>query len=192
MKTFSSLIAIAVVSAVAVVAHAEKATKEVKSGLQVGKLIGAFYVTKCAGAEDDGVDVGENLCYRCKYGGRPQVMIFTRSSDEVVGELVSGLETAIEEHADKELSAIVNLLGEDKDDLSDDAKKFAKASKAKAVPVVVPNEFENGPENYGLNPDAAVTVILAEGGKVKANHAVASSEDLDVEAILADIATIVE
>ena len=48
-----------------------------KSGLQVGERIGAFYVTKLAGAEDDGVAVGKNLCYRCKNGGRPQVMVFT-------------------------------------------------------------------------------------------------------------------
>ena len=33
-------------------------------------------------------------------------------------------------------------------------------------PVVVPVENENGPANYGLNPDAEVTVLIAKGGKV--------------------------
>jgi hypothetical protein len=186
MKSLLSLSVVAFLS-MAVVGQAE----EVKSGLQPGKFIGAFYVTKCAGAEEDGVAVGKNLCYRCKYGGRPQVMVFTRSSDEKVAKLVAGLDAAIKKHSDKELSGFVSLLGSDKDALSADAKKFAKTSQAKSVPVVVPNEFENGPENYGLNPKAEVTVILAGAGKVQANHAYASTKDLDVDAVLADIAKIV-
>ncbi len=45
--------------------------------LKQGDPIGAFYVTKVAGADEDGVPVGEELCYRCKYGSRPMVMVFT-------------------------------------------------------------------------------------------------------------------
>ena len=61
MKTLSCLAAIAVLSVTVAVAQAEEAKKEIKSGLQEGKLIGAFYVTKAAGAEGDGVAVGKNL-----------------------------------------------------------------------------------------------------------------------------------
>jgi len=64
---------------------------EIKSGLQEGAAIGAFDVTKVAGAEDDGVAVDDNLCYRCKNGARPQVMVFTRSSDEQVVKLGPGI-----------------------------------------------------------------------------------------------------
>ena len=35
------------------------------------------------------------------------------------------------------------------------------------VPFVVPNDFQTGPDDYAINPQAEVTVILAEGGKVK-------------------------
>ncbi|HJT34041.1 MAG TPA: hypothetical protein VJ783_18490, partial [Pirellulales bacterium] len=35
-----------------------------KSGPQVGDSVEAFQVVKCAGAEDDGVRVGQQLCYR--------------------------------------------------------------------------------------------------------------------------------
>lgn len=35
-----------------------------KSGLQPGDFVGAFNVVKCAGAEDDGVKEGRQLCYR--------------------------------------------------------------------------------------------------------------------------------
>ncbi|MEO8497662.1 MAG: hypothetical protein ABI614_21560, partial [Planctomycetota bacterium] len=152
--------------------------EELKSGLQAGAAIGAFDVTKLAGAADDGVAEGDNLCYRCKNGARPQVMVFTRSSDEQVVKLVAKLDQAISENSSKQLRAFVNVIGEDKSAAAKDAKKLAASSKAKSVPFVVPNEFENGPGDYGLNAKAAVTVILAEGGKVKASHAFASAKDV--------------
>ena len=163
-----------------------------KSGLQVGERIGAFYVTKLAGAEDDGVAVGKNLCYRCKNGGRPQVMVFTRSSDPKVIELVKQLDAAIPQNSDKQLCAFVNYLGESKAAANSDAEKLADTSDAKNVPFVLPNEFENGPEDYGINPDADVTVILAQGGQVKANHAAGTAEELQVDAVIADLSKILE
>ena len=166
--------------------------EDIKSGLQTGALIDAFYVTKLAGAEDDGVKLGQNLCYRCKNGGRPQVMVFTRSSDKKVVKLVRQLDKAIAENGDKELRAFVNYLGEDKDSATEAAKKLATESKSKNVPFVVPNEFENGPDNYGINAKADVTVILAEGGKVKANHAFASAEEVNVKAVVTGLSKILK
>lgn len=164
--------------------------EEVQSGLQSGAPIGAFYVTKLAGAEEDGVSTGKNLCYRCKNGGRPQVMVFTRSSDKQVVELVQKLDAAISDNSSKQLRAFVNVMGEDKSSASKAAKQLASASKAKEVPFVVPNEVENGPGNYGLNAKAAVTVILASGGQVKANHAFASASDVAVDSVIADLSKI--
>ena len=162
--------------------------EELKSGLQAGDFIGAFYVTKAAGAKSDGVAIGKNLCYRCKNGGRPQVMVFTRSTDDKVVKLVQGLDKAIAKNSSKQLRAFVNLLGEDKEALTEEAVKLSKASKTKNVPFVVPNEAENGPDNYGINAKADVTIIIAAGGKVTANHASGKSKDLNVEAVLADVA----
>ena len=159
-----------------------KETAALKSGLQTGKMIGAFYVTKCAGAAEDGVEVGKNLCYRCKNGGRPQVMVFTRNWDKSVAGLVKELDSAVAKHEKKELRAFVNLLGKDKNELKVAAKKFGETTKAKTIPFVVPNEFKNGPEDYGLNPKAELTVIIAKGGKVVANHAYAKGQ-LDKKAV---------
>jgi hypothetical protein len=187
MKAFSMLSAVAVVAMLATVASAE----DLKSGLQPGSSIGAFFVTKCAGADGDGVDVGDNLCYRCKYGGRPQVMVFTRSTDEKLAKLVKELDKAVADNSAKQLKAFVNIMGEDKKSLTEEATKFGKTTGAKNVPIVVPNEYENGPADYGINPKVDVTVILAAGGKVVASHAYAAGE-LKVDAIVADIAKIVK
>lgn len=163
------------------------AGEKVKSGLEKGKSVGAFNVTKLCGAEDDGVAEGQNLCYRCKNGARPQVMVFTRSNDEKVVSLIKQLDEQLAAHEDAQLRAFVNILGASKDAASDKAKKLAAAAKAERVPFVVPNEFENGPEDYGINPDAEITVIVANESKVVANHAAGSSKDLDVDAIIKDV-----
>jgi hypothetical protein len=161
--------------------------EEIKSGPQPGDKLGAFFVTKVAGAEDDGVEVGKNLCYRCRNGQRPQVVVFTRSTDPKVLELLQKLDKAVEEKQDEKLRTFVNLLGEDKEELTTKAKEVATQSKTKNVPIVVPNEFENGPEDYGINSEAEVTVVLASELGVKANHSVASAKELDIAAIIKDI-----
>lgn len=167
--------------------EAKKAAKGIKSGLDVGKKAGAFFVTKVAGAENDGVQEGKNLCYRCRNGRRPQVMVFTRSTDKSVLALVKSLDEAIAKNQTKQLRAFVNLLGEDKDDLTETAKKVAKDSKTENIPFVVPNEFENGPDNYGLNEKAEITVLFAAGLQVKANHSAAKASELDAKAVVADL-----
>jgi hypothetical protein len=163
--------------------------EDLKSGLQPGAPIGAFDVLKCAGAVDDGVKVGTQLCYRCKYGARPMVMIFSRGGSAPVAALAKQLDKAVAENSDKKLAAFVNLLGEDREKLEADAKQLGAKSQLANVPVVVPVEFENGPDNYGINPKADVTVILAQGGKVKATHAFAKGEfgTKGAEAVVADL-----
>lgn len=156
---------------------------EVTSGLKAGESIGPFNVTKLAGAEDDGVEVGKNLCYRCKNGARPQVMVFTRSSDAKVTALVKKLDEQVAKNSDKQLRAFVNVLGESKDAAGDAAKKLATSTKASKVPFVVPNEFENGPEDYGLNAKAEITVLVANEGKVVSTIAYTKAGELDVDAV---------
>ena len=91
MKKALSLVAFVAIAATTLVTSAD----DLKSGLQPGKAIGPFYVTKAAGAKKDGVDVGDNLCYRCKNGRRPQVMVFTRSTDKSVAGLVKQLGSGV-------------------------------------------------------------------------------------------------
>ena len=175
-----------------VVTADDAAKKELKSGPQSGDSLGAFYVTKVAGAEDDGIEEGQNLCYRCRNGSKPQVVVFTRSTNPKVAALVRRLDKAVAENESSKLRVFVNLLGDDKDELTDEAKKFAVASKAKNVPIVVPNEFENGPDNYGINSDAEVTITLASDSNVKASHAFAKAKDVDIDSVLTDLGKILE
>ncbi len=165
MRTFVVSSFVLAVAAVAVAG-------ELKSGPQPNQSIGPFDVVKCGGGTTDDVGVGEQLCYRCRYGNRPMVMVFARAANDAVAALTSKLNEEVAEHQDAKLSAFVNLIGDDnRESLEAAAKALAKQAKAEHVPLVVPIESANGPEDYSLNPQAEVTVILAVRGKVKASLA---------------------
>lgn len=166
---------------------------ELKSGLQPGAAVGAFNVVKCAGAVGDGVDLGTELCYRCRYGGQPMVMVFSRDTGDAAVSLVKSLDEVLAKHSDKRLRAFVNLLGTDRGALEDAAKEVGAKSKSAAVPVVVPVEFENGPEDYGLNPEAGTTVLLVKKGTVQSSLAFPGAlDDETVKKIVADVPKLVE
>jgi hypothetical protein len=167
---------------------------ELKSGIQKGEQLPAFDVRKCAGSEDDNVAIGDKLCYRCKYGARPMVMVFTRKSDETVTSLTKKLNDAVAKNADEKLAAFVNLLGDDQEALQEKAEQLGKKADAPQVPIVVPVEYENGPADYGINPDAEVTVILAVKGKVVANRAYSAGkfDKKAIDSILSDVPKILQ
>lgn len=169
---------VATVSAVA----ADKAG----DGLKKGDAIGAFYVTKVAGATDDGVEQGQQLCYRCKYGSRPMVMVFARKTNDQVTRLVSELDEAVAEHDDAQLKGFLTLIGGEKGELKQQAEKLSQKMDGKNIPVVVAEDAENGPSSYHLDPKAEVTVVVADDNQVVAKHTFKAAE-VDVAAVMKDV-----
>ena len=151
------------------------ASAEVTSGYQVGESVGAAQVIKVAGSELDGIPAGKELCYRCRMGSRPVVMVFARKLDE-----------EIEEHASAKLTGFVNMLGTDPDAIKKDAAEFVKLQGLERIAFVVPEDSANGPADYKIAPDADLTVVCFKGGKVTANHALAKGQlsDEKIDAIV--------
>lgn len=119
-------------------------------------------------------------------------MIFARKVDDNLASLAKKLDSAIAENKDKKLATFINIIGEDRDALEAAAKKFASENKLQNVAVVVPVEFENGPANFGINPDAGVTAMLYAKTKVEANHAYKELDKKGVEAIATDVSKILK
>lgn len=138
-------------------------------------------MTKVAGAEDDGVEAGEALCYRCKYGSRPMVMVFARQTSEPVAKLVKELDSAVASNGDAQLKSFVTLFGEKADSMKSEGKKMA----AKNVPVVVAKD-KNGPANYKLSDDAQITVVIANDSQVVARHEF-DADKIDVAAVMSEV-----
>jgi hypothetical protein len=188
MKAFTLSLAI-LVAAVASVRAAE-----LTSGLQPGDLVGAFNVEKCGGAVNDGREVGANFCYRCMLGNKPVVMVFSRKADKNLAALAKQLDKHVAKNADQKLSSFINLIGTDADALKGQAKSFAADNKLENVALVVPNDTENGPEEFKINPEAETTVTIYRNGKVEASHAVGPgglTKD-EIQSILADTAKILD
>ncbi len=165
---------------------------ELTSGLQPGDLVGAFNVEKCGGAVNDGSQVGANFCYRCMLGNKPVVMVFSRNADKSLGKLAKALDKHIAKNSDQKLSSFINLLGSDPDELKSKAKSFAASHQLENVALVVPNDNENGPEEFGINPAVETTVTIYRNGKVQASHAIGRGglTKEQIGSILADTAKI--
>ena len=85
-----------------------KAEKPLKSGLQVGEIIGTFDVEDVTGPAR-----GREICYACRYGSRPVVNVFVREMTDEVTTLITELDKQIEKNEEKPLKAFVVLLSED-------------------------------------------------------------------------------
>ena len=156
--------------------------------------MGPFEVEKCGGAVNDGQEVGANFCYRCMLGSKPVVMVFARKADPALARLVKELDKAVAANSNQRLSSFVNLIGKDPAELKAQAKKFAAQNKVENVALVVPEDNENGPPEFNINPEAEVTVILYREQKVEANHSLAPGklDKQSIQSILDDTSKILK
>lgn len=154
--------------------------------LQQGDAVGVFYVTKVAGAEDDGVIPGEHLCYRCRYGSRPLVMVFARRTGGRLTELVRRLDRAVATNQDSRLKGLVTFVGEDAAEMKLSAESVAEMAAVKKVPLVVAKEPITGPINYKLSADAAITIVVAKDSQVVNTHTF-DVDTIDVAKVMTDV-----
>ena len=145
------------------------ALPQTNQGLKPGDPIGAFRVTKIAGATNDSVESGQLLCYRCRYGSSPMVMVFARKASEDLDPLVTALEEALGQHKDEKLRAMVTLIGEDLSELKVAAEAIADRTQVQRIPIVVAEDATTGPLGYQLSP-SDITVIIAQDSQVVATE----------------------
>jgi hypothetical protein len=155
-----------------------------------GDPIGAFRVTKIGGAVEDGVAPGEDLCYRCRYGSRPMVLIFARKSGPGLVRLAQRLDAAIDSHRDTHVRGLLTFIGDQPAELSDAATKFVSESEVRCLPIVVAEDAVTGPIDYRIPESAAVTVIVASDSQVVQTN-VFTVDTIDADAVLKTLETIV-
>ncbi len=160
MQKLSSLAAVALMglAGYAVVAG------EADSGLKLGDKVAAFNVLDCSGPSE-----GKSLCYRCQYGARPTVAIFTREMTDEVTALVQQIDEQVGANQDKKMAAFVVLLTDDPDANQPKLKQLAADKGIKNVPLTV---FDGaaGPPEYKIAEGAAVTVLMWNKSAVAVNQ----------------------
>lgn len=160
--------------------------KEVPSGPQVDAPLGPFFSIKCGGAKTDGVENGEQVCYRSRNSSRPQVIIFAHQL-EPIEELAKQLDARM--LSSDALRAFINVLGDNLEATKKKASAWSEKTALKHVAVVVPLEHQYGPEQYQLNKDSVVTVVMVRRSRVFANHSVNDVSDIKslTDAVIADL-----
>ncbi len=184
MKQVFAPLAVAMAAMLAANAMAE----DIRSGPDVGSFVSPFDVKDCTGPAE-----GTTLCYRCRYGDRPVIGIFTRTLDDKLVSLLQQVDKSVAAHEDQKLASFVVLLTDDPAGGEKQLKSFAEKNGITNVPLTV---FENtkGPEPYKIAADAEVTVSLWVLGTAKANHAFAKDklDKAGVESVLKDTGKILE
>jgi hypothetical protein len=161
---------------------------ELESGLKPGDSPPPFNVRDITGPK-----AGKTLCYRCMYGARPVVTIFTRDIDENVANLIKEVDNQVGANGDKKMAAFVVLLTDDADAAEGTLKTLAKKKSIKNVPLTV-YDGTAGPSSYKIAKDADVTVMMWNESDVKVNHAFAKGQltKKSVSAVAGDSAKILE
>ncbi|MEX0791890.1 MAG: hypothetical protein WD045_02050 [Pirellulaceae bacterium] len=160
MSKFMLSLSLAAVLGMVAVSQAE----EPKCGLAEGAQPPAFVVTDVTGPEK-----GKDLCYRCKYGGRPTVAVFARQLDENVASLIQQLDAAVAKNSDKKMSAFLVMMSDNPEDHKSSLEKLATTRKIGDTPLTLFKDSQ-GPEGYNVSKEASVSVMMWTADGVKVNH----------------------
>lgn len=161
---------------------------ELKSGLPVGESVPPFNVRDITGPSK-----GKTLCYRCQYGNRPVVTVFTREVNKSVTDLVSKIDAVVGKNKDSKMAAFVCVITEDADKVEKQLEEIAKDKKIANTPLTI-IEGKTGPAEYKLSKDAAVTVMMWNESKVVVNHAFEKAEldAKEIDSLVADTKKLLE
>ncbi len=143
--------------------------------MHLGEQPGAFEVEDVTGPA-----AGESLCYRCRYSGRPTVVIFAREVNDSVSKLVQQIDHEVGQNADKKLSAFMVVLEENTAKVEPELKRIQASQGIRNTPLTVFHDPE-GPAGYGLSPDAKIQVMMWDKEGIKVNEPIQG--DLSQEAI---------
>lgn len=156
----------AVVGLLAVAGFAVAAEKS----LSVGERVPAFNVRDITGPH-----AGKTLCYRCNYGDRPVVTIFTRDVNDNVVALAKKVDAQVAANKDKKMASFLVVLTNDADATEAKLAAIAKKEGLKNVPLTI-MEGDAGPEGYGIQEANETTVMMWVDGAVKVNEGYAKGK----------------
>jgi hypothetical protein len=144
--------------------------------LAVGDQVPAFNVRDITGPNK-----GKTLCYRCKFGDRPVVTIFTRDINENVISLVKSVDEQVAKNEEVRMASFLVVLTDNADETEAKLAEIAKKEGIKNVPLTL-MEGNAGPEGYGIAQASETTVMMWVDGAIKVNEAFAKGK-LDSKAV---------
>lgn len=162
--------------------------KPLDSGRKVGETIPSFYSRAVTGPL-----ANKSVCYVCRNGGRPVVMVLLRRMDPELKPLLQNLSRLVDRNRAAGLRGFGVLLSADAFKATSKVQTFAFNHKV-TMPLTVGGEGIGFAACQNVHPDAAVTVVLYRRTKVVDRFAFRAGE-LDkpqVKAVLNRVKKLIE
>ena len=141
-----------------------------KSGPQVGNRVSTFYVRAVTGSLK-----GKSVCYVCRNGDRPVVMLFVRRVTPELKGLLKGIDAEVDRGRAEGLRSFAVFLPTESNDLYPQIQTLAFDEKIE-MPLTIAAAPTDGSAGGSIHADAAVTIVLYREQTVTANFALRSDE----------------
>ncbi|MBC8289378.1 MAG: hypothetical protein H8E37_03585 [Planctomycetes bacterium] len=141
----------------------DEASKEkqalAESGPKVGATIHPFFVRAVTGPHRN-----RSVCYVCRYGSRPVVMVVMQKVDPKIGSLLTELDTVIDKNRVSGLRGFGVLVTDESSRAVPILQTMAFDEKIH-MPLTAATTAIAGSGSHNLHPEAATTIILYRGQK---------------------------
>jgi hypothetical protein len=150
--------------------NTESSAPGLQSGLKVGEKVPTFYVRAITGPLKN-----KSVCYVCRNGDRPVVMLFIRQITPELKKLLKRIDGEVDEHRAAGLRSFGVFVAGDSKELLPQVQTLAFDEKI-SLPLTIAAAPSDGSAGRSIHPDAAVTVILYRDQTVVANFAYRADE----------------
>lgn len=140
------------------------------SGRAVGERVPQFFVRAVTGPL-----MNKSVCYVCRNGDRPVVMVLMRDVVEGMPALLKELDRCVDQHRAVGLRGFGVLLTENQRSAISRLQTLAFDNQL-SLPLTVASTQLDAPSSQNLHPDAAVTVVLYHDQTVITTHAFRDTE----------------
>ena len=141
-----------------------------QSGLKVGEKVPTFYVRAITGPLKN-----KSVCYVCRNGDRPVVMLFIRQITPELKKLLKGIDDEVDQHRASGLRSFGVFVASDSKELLTQVQTLAFDEKL-SLPLTIAAAPSDGSAGRSIHPDAAVTIILYREQTVVTNFAYRAEE----------------
>jgi hypothetical protein len=146
---------------------------DVNSGPAAGEQLAALKVYAATGEHKE-----KELDYRAERKDKPTVYVFVNQWDRPAARFLKVLDGEIRKDAD-DAAAVAVWLTDDADATKEYLPKAQQSLQLENTALAL-HAGKNGPDGWGLNDLAHLTVVVARGGKASASIAFVSVNETDV------------
>lgn len=140
------------------------------SGRAIGERVPQFYVRAVTGPL-----MNKSICYVCRNGDRPVVMVLLRDVVDGVPRLLEEVDRFVDQHRADSVRGFCVLLSENQRTATSTLQTLSFDHRLSLPLTVAPPQLES-PANQNLHPDAAVTVVLYQDQTVQATYGFRAGE----------------